>query len=113
MRNRIFIAGILFATCLLPTVWANSEISQEKKEEVRYRCVEWQTKHIHEADQAKKISKTLTDLKCEVKQEQHNGHVDLKYRCPEWRRMLLDSHDDAHKWEKWLKTYGFQTEHHH
>lgn len=93
------------------TVSANT--AQEHKEEVRYRCAEWKTKHIHKVDQADKIAKTLKDLKCEVKRDEHDGHIDLKYRCPEWRKMILKTHPDAHKWENWLKQYGFETEHHH
>lgn len=89
------------------------EIAQESKEEVRYRCVKWKKRCIHDQEQADKIAKTLKDLNCEVKIDAHNGHVDLKYRCPNWRKMSLASHADAHKWEAWLKKYGFETEHHH
>ncbi len=112
MQNRSIVASLMLAVCVL-FVATPQATSQEQKEEVRYRCVEWKTKHIHDEAQAKSISKTLTDLKCEVQQSSHNGHVDLKYRCPAWRKMSLKTHADAHKWEKWLKEYGFETEHHH
>ncbi|QDT03118.1 hypothetical protein K227x_14990 [Rubripirellula lacrimiformis] len=82
-------------------------------EMVRYQCKEWKAKHIHDAKKADTISATLKKLGCELKQDQHNGHIDVKYRCPDWRELKLDSHDEAHKWEKWLKEYGFTTEHKH
>jgi hypothetical protein len=80
---------------------------------VRYRAEKWQAKHIHDDKKAKTISGTLTKLGCEVKQDQHNGHIDVKYRCPKWKQLELKSHDEAHKWEKWLKEYGFETQHQH
>ncbi|TWU59268.1 hypothetical protein Poly51_20550 [Rubripirellula tenax] len=82
-------------------------------EMVRYQCKEWKAKHIHDEKKADTISATLKKLGCEMKKDQHDGHIDVKYRCPEWRELKLDSHDEAHKWEKWLKEYGFQTEHKH
>jgi len=80
---------------------------------VRYRCVDWKAKHIHEKKKADTIAETLKKLKCEVKRAAHNGHEDIKYRCPKWHSLDLKTHDEAHKWEKWLKEYGFQTEHKH
>ncbi len=80
---------------------------------VRYQLTEWKAKHIHDAKKADTIAKTLKKLGCELKKEQHNGHIDVKYRCPKWHELKLDSHDDAHKWEKWLKEYEFKTEHKH
>jgi hypothetical protein len=80
---------------------------------VRYQLSDWKAKHIHDTKKADTITKTLKKLGCELKQDQHNGHVDVKYRCVKWRELKLDSHADAHKWEKWLKEYQFKTEHKH
>ncbi|WP_237607330.1 hypothetical protein [Roseimaritima sediminicola] len=109
---RLPLALLLAATAGL-TFLSPHSVAEGPKEEVRYRCVEWQTKHIHDNDKAGKIAKTLADLKCEVERAEHDGHIDLKYRCPEWRKMTLKTHEEAHKWEEWLKQYGFETEHHH
>ena len=117
MLTRPLPLGLFLAAAVLLFAAAPSTVAaapqKEQKEEVRYRCVDWKTKHIHKADQADKIAKTLKDLKCEVKREEHDGHIDLKYRCPDWRKMTLKTHADAHKWENWLKQYSFETEHHH
>lgn len=94
------------ALAVLPAVATADEI-------VRYQLTDWKAKHIHDSKKADTISKTLKTLGCELKQEKHNGHIDVKYRCPKWRVLKLDSHDEAHKWEKWLKEYNFKTEHKH
>lgn len=83
-------------------------------EAVRYRCVEWNSKHIQDKKNADTIAKTLEKtLKCEVEQASHTGHEDVKYRCKEWRTIELKTHADAHKWLDWFKEYGFETEHQH
>lgn len=102
------IQRILFALILLivPSLAMADEI-------VRYQLEDWKAKHIHDAKKAKTIAATLKRLGCEMKQAQHNGHIDVRYRCPKWRQLELDSHEEAHKWEKWLKEYEFKTEHKH
>lgn len=99
---------LLFALSitLLPSIAMADEI-------VRYQLTEWKAKHINDAKKAETIVKTLKKLGCELKQNKHNGHIDVKYRCVKWHEMKLDSHADAHKWEKWLKEFNFKTEHKH
>ena len=80
---------------------------------VRYQLKDWKAKHIHDDKKADTIHQTLKKLGCETKKAEHNGHIDVRYRCPEWGQLELDSHEEAHKWEKWLKEYGFKTEHKH
>ncbi|WP_436715371.1 hypothetical protein U8335_22965 [Roseiconus lacunae] len=82
-------------------------------EVVHYQCKEWKAKHIHDTKKIETIAATLKKLGCEVKQEKHNGHVDLKYRCPKERSLPVKSHDEAVKWEKWLKEFGFKAYHTH
>ena len=101
---RILLMTALMAA--LPAIAGADEI-------VRYQLSDWKAKHIHDAKKADTIAKTLKKLGCELKKDQHNGHIDVKYRCPKWRQLSLDSHADAHKWEKWLKEFGFKTEHKH
>jgi len=83
------------------------------EESVRYRCVKWKAKHIHDSEKADKIAATLEKLQCEVEKSDHSGHIDVRYRCPEWKVLELTTHDEAHQWESWLKEYGFETEHKH
>jgi hypothetical protein len=99
---------VLFAIALVagPTLAQAAEI-------VRYQLPLWKVKHLHDTTKADTISTTLKKLGCELKQEKHDGHIDLRYRCPEWRELKLDSHAEADKWEKWLKEFDFKTEHRH
>ena len=87
--------------------------SANAAEIVRYRLPDWKAKHIHDAKKADTISETLKKLGCELKREEHNGHIDVRYKCPEWKQLELKTHEEAHKWETWLKEYEFQTEHKH
>ena len=102
----IRLIALFVALAVMPSMVSAAEI-------VRYQCKEWKAKHIHDDKKAETIGKTLTKLGCELKKEQHNGHIDLKYRCEKWHELKLESHDEAHKWEKWLKEYNFVTEHKH
>ena len=110
---------ILLMTALIATLPAIAGANQAAESEaagseiVRYQLSDWKAKHIHDAKKADTIAKTLKKLGCELKKDQHNGHIDVKYRCPKWRQLSLDSHADAHKWEKWLKEFGFKTQHKH
>jgi len=104
---------IAFAALLIAVPTIAAPMNADADEIVRYQLTEWKAKHIHDAKKAETIAATLKKLGCELKKDQHNGHIDVKYRCPKWRELKLDSHDDAHKWEKWLKEYQFKTEHKH
>ena len=97
---------LALALMLVPAAAWSAEI-------VKYRCVEWKAKHIHDSEKADKISETLTSLGCELERHAHDGHEDVKYRCIEWRQLELESHEEAHQWEDWLKEFQFETEHHH
>ena len=103
MFKRLLLALSLL---LIPAIGMADEV-------VRYQLTNWKAKHIHDEKKADTIVATLKKLGCEVKKNQHNGHVDVTYRSPKWRQLELDSHDDAHKWESWLKEFEFQTEHKH
>ena len=84
-----------------------------EKELVEYRLKNWKTVEFEDSDLAKTHVETIQKLGCEVKQEDHNGHMDVSYRCLEWKQIALKTHADAHNWEKWLKASGFETRHSH
>mgnify|MGYP007059433200 CR=1 FL=1 len=105
------IRGVLFAAiCLFVT---GQTVLAAEQEAVDYRLTQWKTRHFHDAKKAELHLTTLKRLGCEVKQDAHNGHIDVKYRCPNWRRMLLKTHSAAHRWEKWLTSAGFEAKHSH
>ena len=87
--------------------------SAAETEVVAYRLANWKTVHFEDAKKADTHAKTVKQLGCEVKTDDHSGHIDVSYRCAEWRELSLDSHDKAHKWENWLKASGFETKHEH
>ena len=103
--------------CLAVAIFLTSGMltaeTSEAAETVQYRCVNWKKRHEHNQKQADQIVDTLKKLKCEVKVNPHNGHVDIAYRCPEWLEHTTDSHDNAHKLQNWLKALGFETKHEH
>ncbi|MCA9136325.1 MAG: hypothetical protein KDB00_06195 [Planctomycetales bacterium] len=82
-------------------------------EVVHYQCKEWKAKHIHDAKKATAITETLKKLGCEIKEAQHDGHIDVQYRCEKQRDLPVKSHEEAVKWEKWFKEYGFKVYHTH
>lgn len=110
------LSGFAFVACvtiLSVAMPAGTADAANQKEDVLYRAVKWQAKHIHDEKKADTIGKTLKKLGCELQTSEHNGHIDLKYRCPKWKKLSLKTHAEAHQWEKWLKEYGFETQHHH
>lgn len=80
---------------------------------VTYRCAKWKTVHFEESEKAKVHYDTVKKLGCEVKQDDHGGHIDVSYRCEKWREIALKDHEATHRWEKWLKSAGFETKHTH
>lgn len=109
-RRMLMVFGLALA--ILGTFAAQPALAAEK-EAVAYRLEKWKTIEFEDMKKAKTHYTTIKKLGCEVKQEDHNGHVDVSYRCPKWRELSLDSHTAAHKWEKWLKASGFETKHSH
>lgn len=104
---------LIVAALVAAPAFASCSTASAADEIVRFQCKEWKAKHIHDTKKADTIAATLKNIGCEVVKEQHNGHLDVKYRCVEWKELKLDTHEEAHKWEKWLKEYGFKTEHKH
>jgi hypothetical protein len=84
-----------------------------EREVVAYRLPGWKTIHFDDVRRADIHVQTVKRLGCEVKVDDHGGHVDVSYRCLEWQEISLDSHSQAHKWEDWLKASGFETRHQH
>jgi hypothetical protein len=115
MNARLLPAVGLLACLSILSVATPASLAEaaDQKEDVLYRTVKWQAKHIHDAAKADKIAVTLKKLGCQLKRAEHDGHIDLSYHCPKWKKLSLKTHAEAHQWEKWLKEYGFQTQHQH
>jgi len=80
---------------------------------VQFRLVAQRAAHFDDPRTAEQFSQGLKRLGCEVKIENHAGHLDVAYRCPQWRSLEAGSDEAAHRWEGWLKKQGFETSHQH
>lgn len=100
-------------TPLEPQAANQQETDKKAKIYVAFRMRDWQSKHIHDADVAKKHADTLKQLGCEVKTGNHGNHMDVTCRTVYWKSLALDNHDQAHQWVDWLKQSGFETIHGH
>ncbi|MEX0715628.1 MAG: hypothetical protein WD066_03540 [Planctomycetaceae bacterium] len=87
--------------------------SADAAEVVAYRLTNWKTLHFDDAAKAQTHADAVKRLGCEVKTDNHGGHVDVAYRCSEWKQIELSSHSAADAWERWLKASGFETRHQH
>ena len=80
---------------------------------VKYRLVDWKSRHIHDSTELNQLLTLYKALGCQMETSDHNGHTDVKAVCPEWMEIELPSHEAAHKWEEFLKDGGFETQHEH
>jgi hypothetical protein len=69
--------------------------------------------HFEDVAIAKQHADMVKKLGCEVKQGQHDGHIDLSYRCVSWKSMVVETHELADQWIGWLKGSGFDVSHAH
>lgn len=83
------------------------------KESIAFQLPQWKTMHFDDAAKAKQHADMVKKLGCEVKQGQHDGHIDLSYRCAEWKSMTVATHALAEQWGGWLKGSGFDVSHAH
>ena len=107
--NRVLVLAIAFCASGAIT----SRAFTAESEVVTFRLAQWKSAHFDDAKTAQANFATFKQLGCEAEQQQHGGHFDVRYRCVQWRSIALASHNEAHQWERWLKTYGFETSHQH
>jgi hypothetical protein len=90
---------------------SGSNQTADKKLILAFRMQNWKTQHLNDASQAQKQVTTLKQLGCEVKQSQHNGHIDVAWRTVLWKSLALDSQEQLQQWKSWLDLAGFDTLH--
>lgn len=108
--NRMVLAVAL--TTLAGAFFTLSASAQDK-ELVQYRLVAERSIHMDDAAIASQYQKSLTQLGCQAKVENHGDHIDLVYHCPSWRQVEFNDHAAAHKWENWLRALRFEVKHAH
>ena len=115
-RNKFFLAIGFSAILISGSLFSNQANAQvaaqqaaQSSKQISFQQTAWQTKHLHDADQAAAMVKQLEELGCEVTQGQHNGHIDVRYRCVNWQTLDLPTDDQINQWKTWMQQSGLQT----
>src|SRR5690606_34141223 len=87
--------------------------SASAEEAIAYRLSDWHEMHFEDPVKAEQHLAAVRKLGCEVRQDAHDGHVDVVYRSARWQALEVASDELAHQWEDWLKGSGFETLHGH
>ncbi len=82
-------------------------------ESLAFTLPEWKSMHFDDAAKATQHLETVKKLGCEVKQDNHAGHIDVSYRCAKWKTLAVKDHAMADQWAGWLKASGFDVSHSH
>lgn len=80
---------------------------------IAFQLPAWKSMHFDDATKAAQHAATVKKLGCEVKQDNHAGHIDVSYRCANWKSMQVKTHQLAEQWSKWLAVSGFDVSHGH
>lgn len=103
--------GLVAAVALVTATMRS--VAAAEGETVSYRFVDWKTMHFDDAKKGSEHLEAVKKLGCEVKKDEHGGHLDVSYRCKDWKELTVETHDRADQWAKWLKSAGFETKHAH
>ena len=99
---------------LATSLWSQLHLEgAEQPQIVAFRLTEWKSLHFGDERQAQEQLRLLKEIGCESEVKQHADHTDLRFRSARWNKITLDNHEAAEEWEKWLKTFGFETLHGH
>jgi hypothetical protein len=82
-------------------------------ESLAFQLTDWKSMHFDDANKAAQHAATVKKLGCEVKQDNHAGHIDVTYRSAQWKEMQVKNHNMAEQWENWLSKSGFDVSHSH
>lgn len=77
------------------------------KQRLSFRTVKPIAAHFDTDKDAAANEKTLQQIGCETKREQHNGHIDVRFECKFWKTLTLNDAAEVAKWDKWLTEKGF------
>ena len=76
---------------------------------VGFRMTNWQTIHSDGTPATQERITTLQNIGCEVRQDNHGGHVDIGFRCPTWKTISVQDDDQSDQWRNWLVENEFET----
>lgn len=76
---------------------------------VGFRMANWRTVHGDGTKATADLVKTLKEIGCEVKQDNHGGHTDISFRSPSWKTVSVRNDDESNQWHQWLVNNEFET----
>ncbi len=76
---------------------------------VGFRMANWHTVHGDGTKATTDMISTLQEIGCEVKQDNHGGHMDISFRCPSWKTVNVQDDDQSNQWHQWLVDNEFET----
>ena len=82
-------------------------------ETLAFHLPTWKSMHFDDSQKATQHAETIKKLGCEVKKENHGGHIDVTFRCAEWKTINVADHVLADQWSGWLASSGFDVSHGH
>ena len=99
---------------LATSLWSNlAAEAADSPQSIAFRLTEWKSLHFDDEQEAKRQLQLLKKIGCESELKPHTDHTDLRFRASRWSKITLETHEAADEWEKWLKTFGFETLHGH
>ena len=75
---------------------------------VGFRLSNWRTVHGDNSDLTAKTVKTLKQIGCEVRQDNHDDHVDVSFRCTSWQSISVQNDRQSNQWQEWLAENKFE-----
>ena len=82
-------------------------------ETLAFYLPQWKSMHFDDPTKAAQHAATVKKLGCEVKQDNHAGHIDVTYRVAAWKELQVKDHKMAEQWANWLSKSGFDVSHSH
>lgn len=76
---------------------------------VGFRLSKWRTVHGDDSDTTANTVKTMKQIGCEVRQDNHGDHVDVSFRCLSWRSIKVNDEKSSIQWQEWLVQNKFET----
>lgn len=103
---RFFVAGFVGLAIASSSLGAKSEASKTLQR-ISFRTQKPTVAHLTSEKEIKETTDLLKQIGCDVKSEQHDGHIDIKYECRYWKSITLKTPAEVKQWDEWLTSKGF------
>lgn len=105
-QSRPFLSIVLCALLVGPLLAATGE-SDKSLKRISFRTQKPTTAHLKTEKEIKETTELLKKIGCELKTNQHDGHVDVSYECRYWKTITLKTPAEVAQWDAWLTSKGF------